>query len=355
MNYKKQIKKAKEIKKQKFLSTGSTILNLAISDKVNGGFPIGMYTRVCGDSDTGKTWIVLTCLAEAALNENFQDYRLIYDPVENGALMDFVKYFGEDMASKLEMPRNDAASESLEDFYHNVNRAINVGKPFIYILDSMDALETKSELQLDNDNLKRADKGKKESQSYGTGKAKINSKKLGPLVSKLKKTDSILIIISQSRANIGAIGHADKKTVSGGNALKFHAAVNIWLSKKKTLKKEVRKKDRTIGLIAQVKVVRTRITGKKTTIDVPILYEIGIDDISANVEYLIDENEWKKEKGKIKAIGLLKKPMFKENLIRYIEEKGLQRKLRKIVGKVWKEIDESLFTGRVNKYANKKD
>ena len=355
--YKKELKKALprvNFNERTMLPTGFDQLNLAISDSINGGLPVGTYTRVCGDSDAGKTFVALAILAEASIHPDFKKYRLIYDPVENGAMMDLDEYYGEELASRIECPRivdgEGVASEHVEDFYHNLTDAMQKKIPFIYVLDSMDALETKAGLKLSEENKKKRDTGKQEKETYGTDKARINSKKLGPVVAQLNKTGSILIIVSQSRENISAIGYGNKQTASGGKALNFHAAVNIWLSKKETLKKKVGNKDRKIGMVAAVKVVRTRLTGKKHVVDMPILYSYGIDNTDANIDYLLEEGTWKKVGGKIKATGVSNNPMFKNDLIEYIERKGKQRRLRRLVAKTWRTIQEGCATSRVNKY-----
>ena len=49
-----------------FLSTGCTLLNLACAGSRRGGFTVGHFTYLVGDSTSGKTFLALTCLAEAA-------------------------------------------------------------------------------------------------------------------------------------------------------------------------------------------------------------------------------------------------------------------------------------------------
>ena len=95
----KDIKKALLTKRKKevltakdFLSTGSTLLNLACTGFPNRGFVKGRYYFIVGDSTSGKTWLSLTCLAEASINPNFKDYRFIYDNAEDGALMDITRF-----------------------------------------------------------------------------------------------------------------------------------------------------------------------------------------------------------------------------------------------------------------------
>ena len=76
------------------VSTGCTLLNLACTDRPDVGFLKGHYYYLVGDSASGKTWLTLSCFAEASLNPAFKDYRFVFDDVENGALMDIEHYFG---------------------------------------------------------------------------------------------------------------------------------------------------------------------------------------------------------------------------------------------------------------------
>src|SRR5437879_1564032 len=84
------------------LSTGSTLLNLACSGNYKGGFYAGNYYFLVGDSMSGKTWISLTCMAEATLNPRFKNHKLILDqPEVGGASMDIERYFGRQVVENL--------------------------------------------------------------------------------------------------------------------------------------------------------------------------------------------------------------------------------------------------------------
>jgi len=76
---KKALRRKKKREKLSFLSTGSTLLNLACTGKPYYGFAKGHYYFIVGDSVSGKTFLSLTCLAEASINPNFDNYRFIYD------------------------------------------------------------------------------------------------------------------------------------------------------------------------------------------------------------------------------------------------------------------------------------
>jgi hypothetical protein len=130
------------------LSTGSTLLNLACTGRSDVGFLPGAYYFFVGDSASGKTFITLTCMAEASINPKYDNYKFIYDNVEGGAKMDIVKFFGKKTVKKLiDPPFTEGPSNTIEDFYYNLDEAANDHAPFIYVLDSMDSLSSSEEIE----------------------------------------------------------------------------------------------------------------------------------------------------------------------------------------------------------------
>lgn len=343
------------------ISSGSTLLNLACTDTPDFAFMKGGYYYLVGDSTSGKTWLSMSCFAESCQSKAFKDYRLIFDDVEGGALMDIEHYFGKAVAKRMEAPAIKGGdliySDTVQSFYYHITDLIAAGKSFIYVLDSQDSL-TSNSAKKKFDEHKKADRaGKVEPGSYGDGKAKYHSENIRVVLAGLRKTKSILIIIGQTRDNLG-MGF-DPKTRSGGKALRFYANLEIWTSCGLKLKKNVRGKERTIGgnCIAQVKKNRvTGKTGKDREVTIPIYYDLGIDDVASCVNFLISENHWLKPKGaaeKSKRVDA-KELMIEGSpaqIIKHIEDEDLEGKVRALVGKVWNEIeDESKPVGRKKRY-----
>jgi len=328
------------------------------------GFFRGGYFFLVGDSASGKTWLSRTCFAEAVLKKSFKDYRLIFDDTEGGALMDNEFFFGKEVARRIEPPKRDKRgepvnSDTVEDFYFNITDAIKAGRPFIYVLDSQDGLGSDSSEEKFEKQKKAASQGGDAAGSYGDGKAKYHSEHIRMVISKIRKMGSILIIIGQTRDNLG-MGF-EKKIRSGGKALRFYANMEIWTSVKEKIKKLVRGKERTVGSYVLAEVKKNRVSGKigkDRAAVIPILYDYGIDDVGSCVDYLIDEKHWKttksdgEEEGK-KKIYDCPEIMFKgsrNRIVRYVEDEGLEKKLRDTVAKVWREIDEECSTGRARRY-----
>jgi len=344
---------AKEIDPNELLSTGSTLLNLACSQNPAGGFLKGHYYILIGDSKSGKTFLSITCFAEAARNPNFKDHRLIYDNSEKGCLIDIEKLFGKKTVDKIEPPSvnkdsgDPVFSEQIEDFYYHVDDAIQDGRPFIYVLDSMDALTSEEEIDKFDEHKKASRAGKDAPGSFTDGKAKKNSSGIRKLLGPLSRSGSILIIINQTRDNIG-FGF-EKKTRSGGHALRFYCTVEMWSSVEGAIKKTVKGKPRKIGTEIKVKIKKNRITGKEPEVLMPIYPSYGIDDIESCINYLISEGILVKNGNKIDAPEFKFKGTIKK-LVDEIEEKGLEKQLQKLVGRTWNDIEEACALKRKKRY-----
>jgi RecA/RadA recombinase len=329
-----------------FLSSGSTLLNMAATGTTRGCFSKGKMILFVGDSNSGKTFMCLGCLAEACRNKNFNNYRLIYDNVEDGAMMNIQKYFGQAVVDRLEAPSYDKQgnavfSETVEGFYDHLDDACQEDRPFIYILDSMDSLTTTASDDKFREGKAARAKGKETTGSYGDGKAKLNSENLRRFMTPLRKTGSILIVISQTRDNIGFGAMFNPKTRGGGRSLKFYATLEIWSSVKGLIKKKVRGKDRQVGIVSLVHVKKNRVDGKDRQVTVPIMHSVGVDDVASCVDYLVEEKTWKKsDKGIIDATDLDFKGT-RDQLIQHIEKEGLEKTLHILVKETWDDIEKA--------------
>jgi RecA/RadA recombinase len=321
---------------------------------VHKGFVTGRYYYLVGDTKSGKTWLSLTCFAEACRNRHFAKHRLIFDDVEGGALMDIERYFGAKALARMEPPNSDEEgipqpSTTIDDFYYNVDDAIQTNEPFIYVLDSMDALSSKAERNKFAEQKAAHRRGKPPVGSYTDGKAKSNSSGIRQLLPELRATDSILIVISQTRDNIG-FGF-EKRTRAGGRALSFYATLEIWSSCGKFMKRTVRGKPRKVGVNCILHVRKNRETGRDRTVTVPIYYDRGIDDTLSCILWLIEEKHWQaREKGTTITAPEFGYKGSIGGLARLIEDNEQETQLRDIVQQVWDEIEAACASNRKPRY-----
>lgn len=336
-----------------FVPTGSALLNLALSDRADGGFLTGKIANIIGDSSSGKTFQALTLLAEAAHDSRFDNYLLVYDDAEAACEFDFVKLFGQKTADRILPPSLDPEepghSATLTGLQSNLRRLLKGDKPFIYIQDSLDALTTEAELKHAEELQKAHESGKEAKGTYGMEKAKQASILLRLIAADIKKTDSLVIFISQTRDNIDPMSF-QRKTRAGGRALTFYCAVEFWMAVAQKLSININDKKRNIGIVSRIRITKNKYNGKMREIDIPILYSFGVDDIGACVDFLITEKHWTKTgSGRIDAREF-QVSLFRDKLVEAIDSKGWTDRLHQITEKVWNGIEEQLGGKRKPKY-----
>ncbi len=343
----KKIKKALAHKKQlviqakDMLSSGSTLVNLAVSGRSNGAFAKGHVVLFVGESEGGKSWLAMNTLAEAVINPNFKDHRLIYNDLEGGTLMDINHYFGK-LGARIEIKQ----PPTIEDFYYGLDDHIKEG-PVIEVLDSMDAIDTESDQKKFQKGKRTRAKGKEDTGNYGMAKAKANASGLRIANNAARASGSIVIIICQARDKIG-FGF-EKNTRSGGRALRFYAQEEIWFKPKGKIKRLVLGKPREVGGILTIQVKKNRQTGRHPSVDLDFYHASGIDDLGSMITWCIIEKHWKGTESTVKA------PEFdfdgkKEDLIKKIENENMEGDLKSIVTEVWDKIREGCEVNRKSRY-----
>lgn len=327
------------------LSTGSTLLDLAVSGEVGKAFGPGHYTLYVGDSGSGKTFLLLTMFAEAARLPFYDDYRFLYVSSENGNQFDMERFFGRKVATRMEtvQPEN---LEKMYDFFDKLNAD---GVKFIAVVDSTDGMPTEAELKHIAENAKLREKDKDTKGSYGDGKAKVHSGRLKHVVHGIEKTGSILAIISQTRDNIDAGMFDEAKTRSGGHALKFYAHSEIWLTVGGAIKKEANGKDRVIGHYANCDVKKNRVNGKRRRVRVALLPEFGIDDMGTMFDWLKEEKFLTVSGGRINS-PWYEKGYYQEELIAKLEADEREDEVRAYVQECWNKIESELTLERKKRY-----
>lgn len=353
---KKASKKKKKKKRKKiYASMGHTLLNMAMSGKWDGGALCGGMYNMPGASKAGKTLLTLTLLACAANDPKFDGYDLVYDDAEERNNFDLDYMFGQAMEERIEPPHGfddldePIHSETIEDFQDGLWDRFKTGKPFIYILDSWDALDCEADIEKYEEQKDARDKGKDSKGSYGMAKAKGASGILRRIKTGLKKTNSLLIIVSQTRADTkGMKAH----TRSGGYAIEFWANGEFWLFPAKQQKKIFKTVDgisSQIGVRSRCVFEKNSVKGSNREIPMEAYYDYGIDDISTNIDYLLKHKRWSTKKKTIDADDFDFKGS-KAKLIELIEDENLEDELAMIVEETWNDYEEKLRLGRKSRF-----
>ena len=356
-----------------FVSSGSVLLNLALTNHPDCGWKLGRMANVIGDSGAGKTVLCMTSVAATCNDDSNSDVNAKFDDGEHAYEFNTKKMFGPRTKARLQFV--DPPSENIEGFSDNLRAAINEDEPFIYIMDSFDSLGCEDDTKhLESERLIRQGKSKAKSKgSYGTAKPKLASQLLREECGKLSDSRGALLIISQTRDNLNAFSY-EKKTRSGGKALKFYATHEVWIIYTGAIKE----KDRQVGAETEVKVRKNKITGKKRSIKLYVFDDYGIDDIGSCVDFLVSEKWWSysaKEAPKGPKTKVARAPkaeddekvsktkpidtkgdlgdypaMSRTKLIQTIEDDDLKEELKQAVTACWNDIEESIRPKRKAKY-----
>lgn len=343
--------KSDKVDPDRLIPTGSTTFNLECSGRIEGAFAMGKIVNLIGDSHAGKTLFGFTVFAECSLEDRFENYRFIYDDVEAANEFDIPYLFGDKVDDRIEQK---IRSKTIEDFNDNIARALEDDQPFIYVLDSFDALTSEAAIEKDAENRKAREKGNQIKGSYGDGKAKIASAFFAQRTQDLADKASVLIIISQTRDNIGFGSMFTPKTRSGGKALKFYSFHEIWLA----CQKKEKTGKRTVVTNVQAKITKNKLTGRHGEAYFPILFDYGVDNISSCINFLLDEGDWTGSKTALNTKGLVpvkvvkgkNKHRSRKEVIEYIEDNNLEDELFQLCQETYDDIMEGLKPKRKRKY-----
>ena len=302
--------------------------------------------NIVGDSSAGKTFLALTILAECAYDPSLSGHRLIYDDAESANSFNMRKLFGQKAEERID---TSIQSATVQDWKKHMIQLVQEGQPFVYVLDSYDSLTSDEAI----DRALKAAKTGEEGGSYKTEKARIGGEVAALTVTDMAETGSILIVVSQTRDNIGVL-FGEKKTRSGGHWLQFYSTHVLWLAvvtkETVTLKRGGKETKREIGVQTRVRVKKNKLTGKVRDCNLHIYYDYGVDDVRSNIEFMLEYGFWTETKKRISAPEFDQHGVSRAQLVEYIEENGLQKKLARLVEESWREVEESLQSERRPKY-----
>ncbi len=320
------------------VSTGSTLLDLAISGKRRrgGGVPGGLLMEIFGKSQSGKTAIMAEILAsvqshggeaivedpEARLD---QEYSQIY-----GLSINKFSYSRPDTVEKI---INNALSWKPKD--SNVINARGT--------DSLAALSTELEMSPKGDKM-----GMKRAKEFSAG-----FRKTCRLIS---NNNWLWVCTNQVRQNDYG------EVTPGGNATAFYASIRIRLRQQSEIKKTIRltgsgeeiesgtkeKKSGTevtkvIGIESEAFVVKS-IDDPYRTAPIFILFGYGVDDIRGNLQYLKDMTN-----STVYACPDGKTYQALNAAILHVEKDNLEKALKNQTIDMWETIEKKFNLNRAPK------
>jgi recombination protein RecA len=239
------------------------MLDLAVSNRPSGGFPVGRITEITGLEASGKSLLA----AHALANTQKAGGMAVYIDTENAVSREFLEAIGIDLERMLYVPLETIEDifEAIENIVESIRKS-NKDKLVTIVVDSIMGASTKIEM------AKEFDKD-----GYATSKSIILSKAMRKVTNMLGRNKICLIFTNQLRTRLG-VAFGDPYTTSGGKAIPFHSSVRLRLKSVGQIKVKKDGVDQTIGIKTRCQVVKNRMGPPLKTIDYDIYFESGVDD-----------------------------------------------------------------------------
>lgn len=244
---------------------------------------------------------------EARLNKQFASMF--------GLTLEEGSYSRPDTVTELFASANDWAPASFK------NKRING-----IFADSLAALSTDMEME------------KKEGDKMGMKRAKDFSEQLRKFARVIAEKNYLMVCSNQVRQNLDAGPYGEKYTTPGGVSIGFYSSLRLRFMKPEKIKDKIKVQGkevtRVIGVEVQIEVYKSSIWKPYHMAPVYILFDYGIDDVRANLQYIKDFT-----KNTMYTCGGEKLSSSLEESIKAIETGELENELKEEVIDLWEEIE----------------
>jgi len=255
-----------------WISTGSTMLDIAISNKPDGGVAVGKITELNGLEGSGKSLIGSHLLASTQRKDGIA----VYIDAESAVSPEFLQAIGVDTKSMLYVHL-----ETVEEIFDTIEtivtkiRESDKDRLVTILVDSLAAASTKVEMDADFDK-----------DGWATAKAIIICKAMRKITQMIARQKVALVFTNQLRQKLGVM-FGDPWTTSGGKALPFHASTRVRFKNMGQIKDT---KKNTIGIKIKGQVIKNRLGPPMRTAEFPLYFDTGIDDYGSWLTVMKDHN-----------------------------------------------------------------
>ena len=243
-----------------WVSTGSTVLDLAISNRPNGGIAVGRITELNGLESSGKSLVGAHLLKETQKKGGVA----VYIDTETAVSEDFLEVIGVDISKMLYLHL-----ETVEDIFEAIEEIVtkvresDKDRLVTILVDSLAAASTKVEMEADYDK-----------DGWATSKAIIISKAMRKITQLIGREKVALVFTNQLRQKLGVM-FGDPWTTSGGKALPFHASTRIRLKNMGQIKDTGKN---VLGMKCRAQIVKNRLGPPLRHADYDMYFDRGIDN-----------------------------------------------------------------------------
>jgi recombination protein RecA len=311
------------------VSTGSTLLDLAISGRRRrgGGLPGGILTEIYGPSGWGKT----SLLGEICASAQSKGGLALIGDAERRMTPEFIKYMGIHITNdNLHYPQTVAEIEAL---------ILNAPESGGGAIDVIGVDSTASLMSA----LEGTDKGDKR----GSTKAKELHSMCRKMKAEVAKKSRLVVFTNQIQDVQDAMPFMPKEKTPGGHAVPFYSSIRMRIGPSgegskitKMVKIGGNEVKRVIGIRSTVQVIKSSIDAPYRDADVCIIFDYGVDDCRSCLEYI------KKMTGQKVYWAVVEETNSLDAAIKIIEEGNLMEQLREETMNIWEEIEAKFRTER---------
>lgn len=256
---------------REWVSTGSSLVDVDISNREHGGFPVGRISIISGLESSGKSLMAAHVIAETQKRDGIA----MFIDSEASVDINFLTSIGVNCEKLIYASPTtiEEAFEMIENIIHLV-REKHRDKLLTIVLDSIAGAPTKSELEGDYDVT-----------GYNTAKALILSQAMRKLTKLISDERVLLLFTNQIRFNMNA-GFGDPYTMPGGKGTVFHASVILRLKNVGMLKRKSGGMDEVYGVRTNIKVIKNKVGPPARSSVIDIHFDSGIYDSGSVLEFL---------------------------------------------------------------------
>ncbi len=254
-----------------WISTGNDLLDLAISNRPNGGVPVGRITELTGLEASGKSLVCAHLLANTQKKGGIS----VFIDTEYAVSPEFLSAIGMDVSKMLyiNLTTVEDIFDKIEEIVEHVRKS-NKDRLVTIVVDSVAAASTKKEIASDHG-----------ADGFATGKAIAISKAMRKVTELIAKQRVALVFTNQLRQKVGFVGLGDPWTTSGGKAIGFHASLRIRLKSSGRISTPDK---RVVGIKTKATITKNRMGPPFRSVEFDIFFDRGIDNYGNWLQNLMD-------------------------------------------------------------------